>query len=376
MRSRYKTIGELVRLVDTRNKEGSLYPVMGINISKNFMPSIANTNNVDLSKYKLIRKGQFAYNGMHVGRDEAVIVALYTKDEPALVSPAYSVFEVSEPDEISPEFLMMWFQRAESDRLGWFISDGSIRASLPWERFCETKVPIPSDKNMLNHAATINSTLQEIERRYLSSSKNLQLICDAFMSNVIENYQAKRLGDYIEQSTSTNYGLGLDKVRGVSISKALIRPKANMTDVDLSDYKLLKPNEFAFIPTTSRSGDKIGIALNTVEDYLVSKIYPVFRISEGEDLLPQYLLLWFKRPQFDRYARFHSWGSARETFNWEDMCQVTLPVPPKEVQESIIAMHEVLQTRISISMKVQKMISSSAPILFAGIIRDIEKDAA
>ena len=271
---------------------------------------------------------------------------------------------------------MMWFQRSESDRFGWFISDGSVRSSLDWERFCEIKVPIHPDQQARTNASTIYSALQESERRFSRSSRVLQIACDSFMSNVIEDYEPKRLGDYIEQSSSTNYGLGLDKVRGVSITKALIRPKANLTDVDLSDYKLLKPNEFAFIPTTSRSGDKIGIALNTGEDYLVSKIYPVFRISEAKDLLPQYLLLWFKRPQFDRYARFHSWGSARETFNWEDMCQVTLPVPPKEVQESIIAMHEVLQTRISISMKVQKMISSSAPILFAGIIRDIEKDAA
>lgn len=374
MKSSYKSIGELVRLVDVRNKENHPYPVMGINISKNFMPSIANTKEVDLSKYKVIREGQFAYNGMHVGRDEAVIVALYTHSEPALVSPAYSVFEIADPDEVPPEYLMMWFQRKESDRLGWYISDGSIRASLPWERFCETRVPIPSDKKMLLHATIINSTLQASERRHSIGAKELQLACDSFMSNVIETCESEKLGTYIEQSSDTNYGLGLDKVRGVSISKSLISPKANMTNVDVSDYKLLKPNEFVFIPTTSRSGEKIGIALNTTEDYLVSKIYPVFRIKGGKDLLPQYLLLWFKRPQFDRYARFHSWGSARETFNWEDMCQVALPIPPKDVQESIIALHEALQGRLSIRAKVQKMISESAPVLFSGIIQAIEEE--
>jgi type I restriction enzyme S subunit len=349
---------------------------MGINITKNFMPSIANTDQTDLSKYKVIRKGQFAYSPMQVGRDKVIRVVLYTDTEPAIISPAYLVFEVADQKLVPPEYLMMWFQRSESDRFGWFISDGSVRSSLDWERFCEIKVPIHPDQQVRTNASAIYSELQESERRFSRSSKDLQIVCDSFMSNVIENYEAKRLGDYIEQSSATNYGLGLDKVRGVSISKALIRPKANMTDVDITDYKLLRPNEFVFIPTTSRSGDKIGIALNSAEDYLVSKIYPVFRILEEMDLLPQYLLLWFKRPQFDRYARFHSWGSARETFNWEDMCQVALPIPPKEVQESIIAMHEVLQTRISISIKVQKMISSSAPILFAGIIRDIEKDAA
>lgn len=374
MKSSYRPIGELVRLVDERNRSNNPFPVMGINITKNFMPTIANTTDSDLTKYKVIRKGQFAYSPMQVGRDEVIRVVLYTESNPAIISPAYLVFEILDTKVISPEYLMMWFQRSESDRFGWFISDGSVRSSLEWERFCEIQVPLHLDKERQEQAATIYSILQVSERRYFKSVKNLQMICDSFMTGLVEKYESKKLGNYIEQSMETNYGLGLDKVRGVSISKALIKPKANMTDVDLTDYKLLKKGEFVFNPNTARMGEKIPIALNTIEDYLVSKIYPVFRIKTDKELMPEFLLLWFKRPDFDRYARFHSWGSARETFNWEDICEVHLPIPPRDIQESVVAVHAVLQTRSAISEKVQKMISPSAPILFSGIIREIEKN--
>ena len=373
MKSSFEPIGKLVRLVDERNRDDRSIPVMGINISKNFMPSVANTTESDLTKYKIIRKGQFAYSPMQVGRDEVIRVVLYTVEVEAIISPAYLVFEIIDLSIITPEYLMMWFQRKESDRFGWFISDGSVRSSLEWERFCEIQVPIHSDKEKQLQSAAIYSTLQATERRYFKSVKDLQLVCDSFMTELVSVYESHTLGQYIEQSTNSNYGLQIDRVRGVSISKKLIKSKANMTDVDLSDYKVLKKNEFVFISVTSRNGGKISAALNTEDDVLVSKTYTVFRIKEAGVLLPEFLLLWMKRPDFDRYARFHSWGSARETFSWDDMNNVRLPVPPIEIQESIIKIHSVLETRIAISEKVQKMISPSAPILFAGIIQDIEK---
>jgi type I restriction enzyme S subunit len=145
-----------------------------------------------------------------------------------------------------------------------------------------------------------------------------------------------------------------------------------MKDVDLSDYKVLKNGEFVFISVTSRNGEKISTALNTESDVLVSKTCIVFRIKDPLVLLPEFLLLWFKRPDFDRYARFHSWGSARETFNWEDMCAVKLPVPGIEIQKSIVAIHDVLESRKSINSKIKDMIAPIAPVLIKGIIENLE----
>ena len=124
----YKRIGDYIQLVDNRNKDLAVTNLLGINITKNFMPSVANTSESDLSKYKIIQQGQFAYSAMQVGRDETIRLALYEDKQPAIISPAYLVIESKDINELLPEYMMMWFQRPESDRYGWFISDSSVRA--------------------------------------------------------------------------------------------------------------------------------------------------------------------------------------------------------------------------------------------------------
>ena len=148
------------------------------------------------------------------------------------------------------------------------------------------------------------------------------------------------LGDYIsacdERNTDKRYGI--DSVMGVSIAKKFISTKADMTGVSLSPYKLVKPNEFCFVTITSRNGGKISLALNESADvYIVSSSYEVFKIDNEDILCPEYLFLWFNQPEFDRYARFHSWGSAREAFSYDDMCRVQIPLPSPEKQREFVA---------------------------------------
>ena len=372
MNSNYKRIGDCIQIVDERNKELNVKNLLGVNRTKNFMPSVANSTDLDLSKYKIIRKDRFACNLMHVGRDEVFPVSLFTHNEPAIVSPAYITFEVSSAAIILPEYLMMLFQRGEFDRFTWFVSDSSIRGGLEWERFCDVLIPVPDSLEDQKHACDLYSSLLKNHQSYSKSVADLQQVCDSYMQNLTTSYPSENLGPLIEESTTSNGGLGLDRVRGVSINKVLIKSKANMKDVDLSDYKVLKNGEFVFISVTSRNGEKISTALNTESDVLVSKTYIVFRIKDPLVLLPEFLLLWFKRPDFDRYARFHSWGSARETFNWEDMCAVKLPVPGIEIQKSIVAIHDVLESRKSINSKIKDMIAPIAPVLIKGIIENLE----
>lgn len=139
-------VRDLLVEVDNRNSDGEITNVQGINILKQFMPSVADTNGVDLSKYKVVKKGQFAYSGMQTGRDECIRIALFDRDEPIIISPAYTVFEIKN-SAVQPEYIMMWFSRKESDRRGWFMSDSSIRTNLDLERFYEIEIPVP-DENM------------------------------------------------------------------------------------------------------------------------------------------------------------------------------------------------------------------------------------
>lgn len=140
-----KPVSELLAEVDCRNDDGKIINVQGINIEKQFMPSVANTNGVDLKKYKIVKKGQFAFSGMQTGRDECIRIALYQGEKLIIISPAYTVLQVKDK-VVLPEYVMIWFSRKESDRRGWFMSDASIRSNLDLDRFYETEIPVPDEK--------------------------------------------------------------------------------------------------------------------------------------------------------------------------------------------------------------------------------------
>lgn len=146
MKLNYDVLGNHIRLIDTRNKENITDRVLGINIDKYFMPSVANVIGTDLSKYKLITKGKFACNPMHVGRDERLPIALYDEETPAIVSPAYFMFEIIDNSVLDEDYLMMWFRRPEFDRICWLQTDGSVRGGISWDAICRLKIPVPSIK--------------------------------------------------------------------------------------------------------------------------------------------------------------------------------------------------------------------------------------
>lgn len=369
----YKRIGDYIHLVDNRNKDLAVTNLLGINITKNFMPSVANTSETDLSKYKIIQKGQFAYSAMQVGRDETIRLALYADEKPAIISPAYLVIEVNDENELLPEYMMMWFQRPESDRYGWFISDSSVRASLEWERFCEIQMPIPDIAEQRKFVALYNGLLNN-QKVYENSLADLQLICDTYIENLIKTEPKKTLGEYIEQSDERNSDLQVTFLQGVSTNKVLIETKANTNGLSFHNYKVVRTGEFVYVADTSRRGDKIALAMNSAEPCIVSAIYTVFRVVKTEELLPEYLYLWFARPEFDRYARFHSWGSARETFDWSDMCNVKLPIPDIKVQEAIVTIYHTLETRKRINEQLKNSIKPLCPVLMRGVVENFKTE--
>ena len=152
-----------------------------------------------------------------------------------------------------------------------------------------------------------------------------------------------KLGELIQLSEEVNEDNNFDisDVRGVSIKKEFIETKADMEGVSLRPYLLVKPGYFAYVTITSRNGDKISLAYNTSKDtYIVSSSYVVFYVKKSEMLLPEYLYVFFNRPEFDRYSRFNSWGSAREAFSWEEMCDIDIELPPIEVQQKYVDIYQ------------------------------------
>lgn len=186
----------------------------------------------------------------------------------------------------------------------------------------------------------------------------------------------KRLGDYIREVDVRNRDLEVKKLLGVSISKEFIPSIANTIGTDMSSYKVVESWQFAYGPVTSRNGDKVSIALYTgKETIIISQAYTVFEIKNQQELLPEYLMMWFRRPEFDRYARFKSHGSAREIFSWEEMCDVILPIPPIEQQRKIVEEYETISKRIRLNKQMITRLEETAQTLYRKMFVDgIDKE--
>lgn len=181
----------------------------------------------------------------------------------------------------------------------------------------------------------------------------------------------KRLGNYIREVDVRNRDLAVTNLLGVSISKEFIPSIANTIGTDMSSYKVVRPNQFAYGPVTSRNGDKVSIALFHGDGCaIISQAYTVFEVQDGETLMPEYLMMWFRRPEFDRYARFHSHGSAREIFDWDELCDVLLPVPSIERQRAMVAEYETLSRRIGLNRSMIAQQEATAQTLYRKMFVD------
>ena len=175
----------------------------------------------------------------------------------------------------------------------------------------------------------------------------------------------KRLGDYIREVNVRNRELKVTNLLGVSISKEFMPSIANTIGTDMSTYKIVERGQFAYGPVTSRNGDKVSIALlDRYDDAIISQAYTVFEVIDHEQLLPEYLMMWFRRPEFDRYARFHSHGSAREIFDWDELCDVMLPIPSITRQQEIVSENETLTNRIRLNDQMIQHLEATAQALY------------
>ena len=174
----------------------------------------------------------------------------------------------------------------------------------------------------------------------------------------------KILGNYIRLVDERNKDLSVTKLLGVSISKKFIPSIANIVGTDLSNYKIVRTGQFAYGPVTSRNGEKISIAYLDEEDCIISSSYTVFEVENKEELDPEYLMLWFSRPEFDRYARYKSHGSVREIFDWNELCMVELPVPDIEKQRNIVKAYKTITDRIALKQKINDNLLDSVQAIF------------
>lgn len=369
MKSNYKKLGDYIQLVDVRNKDLLISNLLGVSIQKKFIHSIANVSDTDMSVYRVVKKDQFAFSPVTSRNGDKFTIALLKEVESAIISPAYQVFEIINKNLLLPEYLIIFLNRAEFDRYTRFNSWGSARETFTWEDVCNIDMSIP-DIEIQKDVVAVYSELLRNQKSYEGSLDDLQLICDTFIEDLIKKKNSiKVLGGFIKELNNKNINGEIKEVCGVSNNKKLIPTRANMRGVDLLNYKIVRKNQFVYRPVVEGVNAKISIAIRTEQEpCIVSSIYPVFEIENNTELLPEFLFLFFKRSEFDRYTNFYSWGSARETFDFEDMCEVRLPIPCIDIQKSIVAIHHVLESRRKINEDLKNIITSLCPVLMKGVV--------
>ena len=330
------------------------------------MPTWANTEGLDESKYKVVRKKRFVFSGMQTGRDGCIRISMYNGEEPIIVSPAYTTFEVSREDLVLPEYFFMLFLSKEKDRFGAFCSDGSIRSNLDWERFCDFDITLPSIEQQRKYV-DVYLALQNNLATYQSKVEELKLVCDGYIEDLRRKMGCEKIGTYIRECNERNETLSVSEVQGVESSGNFSETRANTIGLDFHNYKIVKPNQFAYNPSRINLG---SIAMREKTECIVSPMYIVFEVADCDKLMPDYLILWLTRSEFFRSTLFYASGSVRDTFGFSEMKEVSIPIPDISVQREIVNIHKCYIERQRIATQLKEQLNSLCPILIKGSLEN------
>lgn len=359
-------LGDYIEVYDIKNVASQDFQFCGINKDKTFMPTVADTNELDNSKYKIVKKDVFVFSGMQTGRDVCIRLALYDKDEPILVSPAYTTFIIKDKSVVLPQYLFIQFNRFQMDRYGWFLSDGSIRSNLDWGVFCDIMIPLPDPEIQQELVDTYNG-LKTLADHNEALIKPLTEACQAYIVDCKKKCPEAKLGECIEQTDNRNYNLfyGHDDVVGMTITKQIIPTKADVKNTDLTKFLIVSPREFVYNPRTH--GKKIGLGFNnTDKTVMISWNNISFKVQDSKldvSVMPEYLYLLFCREEWDREACYRSLGSSTEVFSWGEMCDMKIPLPPPEVQQAIVNLYNCAEEAKNIANESREKMKTLCPAL-------------
>lgn len=354
-------IGSYIEQYFVRNSDG-LYgesDAIGVNIEKEILPMRGNISEKDFTNFYLVPPGSFAYNPrgsrkLGLGYNATPNTYIITFND--------VVFRIkpSAASIIIPEYLFLYLCRKEWDRKAEFLSWGSSTEVFSWETLCDIEIPLPSIEVQQELVDTYNG-LKALAEQNEALIEPLSKACEAFIVDCKAKYPEVQLGEYIAESDERNSNLEVKLSQGISNLKYFQEPK-QVADNSRSD-KIVRNGQFAYNRATTRNGEKISIAYRDNEDCTVSSAYGVFYIKDEGLLNPYYLMMWYKRPEFDRYARWRSEGSAHEFFTFEMMQNVKIPLPPIDIQRSIVNLYNCLEEAKKIASEAREKLKSLCPAL-------------
>jgi type I restriction enzyme S subunit len=298
----------------------------------------------------------------------------YRKEGLCIVSHLYQIFHLNEEGKkkIDPDWLFFYLRRDEFRREVTFRNFGSQRPEFDFNDLSEIELPLPSLDVQKQYAAVYQAACDNMNV-YQSRLDSLKTVCDGFIDKLQKETKPQKIGSFIEICDERNSEgkYTLDFLCGISTDKTFIDTKANMDGVSLQSYKVVNPDDFAYVADTSRRGDKMALAYNDGDiPLLISSIYTTFRVSHPDKLLSGFLAMYFHRLEFDRYARFCSWGSARETFDWNEMCDVEIPITSINIQQDIVNIYQCYIERKRIAAQMKEQIKALCPVLIRGSLQE------
>lgn len=359
--NKYK-LGELIE--QRREKYDGLeeLPIRGVSREGFISPK---QDGADLSIYNVYYLNDFVFNP---ARMELNSIALNVYWDKAICSSLYEIFYVTRTDILLPEYLNLFIKRDEFARKCWFEAVGSARNYFRVADLSEFDIVLP-DLSIQQKYVDIYKAMVANQQCYERGLEDLKLVCDGYIEDLRRKMPCEAIGKYIQRYDLRNGKNGTKNVMGISTSKQFREPTSKVNKNELANYKVCKPRQIAFVQTTHNEKVFTYAFNSTDKDIVVSSVNEVFSTNE-EQLYPEYLCMFFNRSEFDRYARFHSWGSARETFTWNDLVEVKIPIPDIKIQKVIAEIFTVYTTRKQINERLKEQIKNICPILIRGSLEE------
>ena len=366
--NKYK-LGKLIEQCDNRNSDEILIVdcVRGISTGKEFIETKANMDGVSIKSYKIVNEDEFAYVADTSRRGEKIAIAYNSNNKRILISSIYTAFYIKRKDLLLSDYLFMYFNRPEFDRYSRFNSWGSARETFVWEDMCDIELELPP-LSIQQKYVDIYNVMFENQRNYERGLDDLKLVCDAYIEDLRKQMPCEAIGPYIQVVNESNVDNEVAHVQGVESSGSFMDTRANMQGVDISKYTIVNKGYIAYNPSRINIG---SIAMYTNDEpCVVSPMYSVFKVIDIDKVLPEYLMLWFSRAEFQRYTWYYAAGSVRDTFDFNLMQQVEFPIPDIEIQQDIVNIFETYNTRRDINEKLKAQIKDICPILIKGSIEE------
>lgn len=359
-------LGDYIKRSTVNNKDEryGIELIEGVTNEGVFSRPKGNPMDVDLKPYKIVNNGAFVYNPSRLDLGSIA----YRTDGLCIVSHLYIVFYLNDEGKkkIDPDWLFMYFRRDEFYREVTFRNFGSQRPEFNFNDMSDIMIPLPNISVQRKYVA-IYKTMVANQQSYERGLEDLKLVCDGYIENLRRNMECEEIGIYISEINERNSLLQIDNVQGVNSSSNFGETKADTTGLDFHNYKIVKTGQFAYNPSRINLG---SIALLTADNCIVSPMYIVFEISDTEKLLPEYLMLWFGRKEFQRSTFFFATGSVRDTFNFDLMKEVKMPIPDINTQKAIADIYNVYIMRKNINEQLKVKIKDICPILIRGSLEE------